>query len=614
MRSPALLLALSLLPLAPLVASGAHAPLPVPDGRFFADAAGLHAPADVLDARLALARAAAHPADPALHAAAVQALARAAPGQRIASSPLAIAGTGIALPAGDATGDGLSEALLVVASGGGRGGSTLGLHILAPGVGELWNVSFGSRIVDYAPGNDLDGDGRTDLLVVTMDAKALAGDVSQFDWKTRAFRGSDGALLWERDAASVDAPAPLSTGVVDLYAEANAVATFAVVGGDADGDGGADVWLDEVSIAFSAAGTPVGGIGVAAVADQARVLSGSDGSVLATLPLLGGPGGFALALPSGDLDGDRLADTVATASQAGADGAAGALVAAFTGAGAPLWAHPVPGAVALGVPVPDLDGDGLADVLADERADGAKVREGLRGAQGATLWSFPDPAYFWTVPGHVAGAANDVQFLDGVWDPGAQGTEVRAALVRGDTGALVYDTRPLLVPLPGNGYSSIGFVVPAGDLDGDGVQDLLLDTETGLLGDPSVRLTSDAHLVRAADGQLAWSRLGTDLLAIPALGDVTGDGRDDAVLQRTGGAPVVATLTALDGPTGADAWSRSITAAELAGFAFRGGADFGGSAAGDLLLTLVSGGKGSDHAATSVEAWAGPDGSTVWAP
>ena len=249
---------------------------------------------------------------------------------------------------------------------------------------------------------------------------------------------------------------------------------YAVAGvGDVNGDGRADV----------AVGAPLNDAG-GANAGSVTLFSGRTGDVLTTAT--GGPGDlFGVGLDGvRDVNGDGSPDVVVGARDAG-PGLRGQVVVVSGSTGSRIWTHDAgPSGVDLGTffvaGLPDLNRDGVPDVYAADYSDGSLGS----GTGRAYVLSGADGSSIFEMAGSSAG--------EGL-GPGRE----------------------------------------AGDVDGDGVMDLVIGSYSSSDGAPNagkVDIVSGAtgHILRTITSIVGGSQFGFDAVT---LGDVNGDAIPDELVS-----------------------------------------------------------------------------------
>jgi hypothetical protein len=381
---------------------------------------------------------------------------------------------------------------------------------------------------------DWDGDGAADLLEISS---PVAGPLAEFQ---RVISGRDGSVLATPPNLFLAPPAGPPTGTFLWFAR-----SFGLVD-DLDGDAHADIAILREH--------PWGGAAL-------EVRSGASLATITALSWLGGIVPRKLAL-AGDMNGDGVSEIAVILNLGGVDELrivdpiAGTQLAVVSGpavVGAPNGA----GFGDLLVPVGDVDGDGLADILFGGRmrydpaappapsATAAGFRL-LRGGSFSTIWSMA-PTFGSANP--MAGRAFVLNDLDGDTHPelmveslygsdtwawvstatgltfaslgtlGLPNTELGSAGdVNGD-GATDFAVRGRFVSGPRSVFDGLSFQVigdlesfdlllPLGDLNGDGAGELLLgNVVTAQLPPPG----SMTQRVRALQGFERYGDLGAPL-------------------------------------------------------------------------------------------------------
>lgn len=382
------------------------------------------------------------------------------------------------------------------------GSATLGDVDVIHDLGVDGGVSFGWAVSELT---DITGDGVTDLIV-----------------SDNGYNGNDGAAFVFSGASGELIHALTASGGGSLgYSIADA--------GDVDADGTADI----------VAGQPGG--------NAALVFSGATGELLLTLTSSTFEAIGTAVAAAGDLDGDGHDDVLVGATFSSFNGERAGRAYVFSGAdGSVLRA--IDGGQAgdrFGSAtdwVADLDGDGVRDHVVGAR-DAGKWNDGAvwvySGRTGAQLWHFRGPKQGSELASFFVAGLDDLNgdgtpdVYVGDYDATAKGARSGSAYVlSGADGSIIHFLR-------GDGAKDgFGPGREAGDMDGDGVQDLVIGSYSSR---DAVRDGGKFQLVSGADGGTLATVVGTDpghQLGFDAvgLGDVDGDGVPDVLVSAASGA------------------------------------------------------------------------------
>ena len=400
---------------------------------------------------------------------------------------------------------------------------------------------------------DLDGDAVPDLLVGAPEEQA-SEDPFRVQGRAHVLSGATGDPLYTLVSPNEQ---PQLVGYRGDFGAA------VVALGDLDGDGTGDV-------AVGAPGdSPEEEEGVGA----AYVFSGATGTLLHTLahPDALYQAGFGAALARlGDVDGDSVDDVGVGAFESGtrltceSDFATSGMAYVFSGATGELLYEVAPTSgceTYFGVSIAgvgDVDGDERSDFavgsLGDLEGDAPQLAGRVHvysGATGDELYTLDSPNAQEQGRFGAEGSLVGIGDVDGdgvrdlavgaiqeVYDAGAPTDGGHAYAFSGATGALLY-TLEAPEPDPASPFGRLG---PAGDLDGDGVGDLLawdsgIGSNPDLPGDGS----GSAYAFSGATGALLFSLTSPQPRseaffgwALDATADFTGDGRPDVVASEPG--------------------------------------------------------------------------------
>ena len=338
-----------------------------------------------------------------------------------------------------------------------------------------------------AGAGDVNGDGFDDVIVGDPTALPAMGTVF-------VYSGRDGTELWHRNV------------------ESNLFSPLSLAGaGDVNQDG-----FDDVIV-----GTPAA-IHSGTIRGAATVYSGRDGTMIWQI--------------HGAMHGDSLGSSVAGAGDVNKDGFADVIVSDISArsvyvrsgpTGALLWQFNGTGAAGAG----DVNGDGFADVIVGaSRAD----PNGKMDAGSVHVYSGKDGSVFWQVDGEAvddnlgssfagAGDVNGDGFADVI--VGAFGVDPHGSVFvySGVDGTTLWRIDGLPDVTVGTG------VAGAGDVNGDGLDDVILSGGFGLI-------TKFTFVGSVMDGKSLW-RFDNVRVAAGA-GDVNGDGFADVIVGAGSSAEV----------------------------------------------------------------------------
>ncbi|MGH7150159.1 MAG: integrin alpha, partial [Planctomycetota bacterium] len=263
----------------------------------------------------------------------------------------------------------------------------------------------------------------------------------------------------------------------------------------------------------------------------------------------------------------------------------------------------------------DVDGDGVADVVVGAPSmffllapPGVTV---FSGATGAVLRNWVDP------PGTGFGeAAAGVGDIDGDGTPDvAAGAPMVGMAAGGEARVYSGSTGALLRLIPGNGGAFGSALARAGDVDDDGVPDLVVGAPqswAGGIGAGQARVYSGANgaILRSWNGTGVQAAFGS---SVAGGGDVDGDGRPDLAVGAPGsgsvGSPGQASV--FSGATGGAIFVRSgISIGEGLGISVAIDGDANGDGWADLAVG-VPGAYGPGGTSGVVRIFAGPAGNLV---
>lgn len=325
------------------------------------------------------------------------------------------------------------------------------------------------------------------------------------------------------------------------YGKKNEAFGTAVAGADVDGDG----------LAESIVGAPQAPGGGAVY-----VYSGLTGTQLYVLPSPQSGSSFGAAVANlGDVDQDGCDDlAIGAPLWTSAGQAVGAVFARSGQTGAPLWQRSGPGADdQFGQCVAnagDVDGDGTNDVVTGAPGPGFATAHVFSGATGAPRFTLQPPTSspnsFFGIAVSTAADAN----ADGFDDVAVGAVFDNAGTPQGGSVRVFSSaTQQVLTTVYGSvGAGFGGSIATAGDLDHDGVVDLIACSKTQTIAQGAVKVFSAASGLSLLD--LSTSPFGFLRVAhVGATDDVDGDGTPDLLLALVSAA---GTVRVVSGATGGE--------------------------------------------------------------
>lgn len=451
------------------------------------------------------------------------------------------------------------------------------------------------------PAPDLDGDGKRDVLTIEGGQTVLrvrAGAKAQGDYTLRARRGTDAQPLWSASpvdlVGTMDVTGDQAPEIVTLSDEVAGTAsaftdrqTIRVL----QSSDGATLWSRTFDAAASRAADTFTGlvVGLQPMTDATgdgradffvlswdqvswtsrvagRILDGRTGADFARIDAISAFG-FPAVVPVGDLSGDGLAD-VLTFSAAGTGGI---LSAQAADGPAVYWAAAIP-ANAVSLRGRDLTGDGVDDIL---------------------LYTYPAG-----VPGPTCEPRDVYDVTDPAWLAynGLDGSSLWTHHF-GDPNGFLFT------------HGSVG------DIDGDGAGDLMALRAPG--GYASCTRYVLAETWSGRTGATIWSRRfeGWGFCFCPWV-DLTGDALPDALLDRVvfdeSGRFVEWWRAALDGGTGAIRWTAGPFADPFTYETAHPPYPIGGDANGNGTQDVYEFGLAPDRTAFTLALHDGGDYTPVW--
>jgi PKD repeat protein len=329
------------------------------------------------------------------------------------------------------------------------------------------------------------------------------------------------------------------------------------------------------------------------------------------------------ALPAGDLDGDELADVIVIESKYDGVTETARVIAKQGSNGTHLWEESVnaTGKENCGMdalPAGDLDGDSLNDTLVIESKYNETTNTTVarviakQGSNGTHLWEES-----------VSATGKDNCDIDVEWAGNLDGDGLNDVIVSESKYDGITETARVIAKKGSNGThlweESVNatskdncnlFAVYAGDLDGDGLDDVIVSefkrNETTFM--PIERIIA----MKGNTGTYMWEESVTGMapfIYVLPVGDFDGDGLNDVIVSEikyneTTFMPM-ASVIAKKGKTGAHMWEESVTGAVI--YASPAG-DLDGDGLNDVIVSENKYNQSTDTTTARVIAKRGKNG------